>query len=138
MNDSFIIIPCGQAKRPTRSRARYLYTGSLFRANLAWALSVAPEQRIFVLSAKHGFLKLDDWVDPYDLKMGDDGCIHPSEIKAQADKLGIAGKRLYALGGALYLDALTAAGLTFTAPVRGLRMGMAMQALKRNRGVLPR
>ncbi|WP_365959388.1 DUF6884 domain-containing protein [Mesorhizobium sp.] len=48
------------------------YQGDLFKKSLAYARSLKPDA-IYILSAKHGLVGLDDELDPYELtlaKMG--------------------------------------------------------------------
>jgi cytoplasmic iron level regulating protein YaaA (DUF328/UPF0246 family) len=42
-----------------------MYTSSLFKKNLTYAKSLKPSE-IYILSAKHGLLKLTDEIEPYD------------------------------------------------------------------------
>ena len=58
------LVGCGKKKLDGKHRARDLYTGPLFKAALAHALRTADE--IFILSAAHGLLPLDQEVDSYD------------------------------------------------------------------------
>lgn len=64
-----VLIACSKSKLPTRAPARDLYTGQLFRLSLAYAETRA--EHVFVVSAMHGALRLDEAVDPYDLTMRD-------------------------------------------------------------------
>lgn len=132
-----VIIPCGFKKTKVRTKAQHLYQGPYFKMNLAWALSVVDGSRVFILSAKHGLLRLTDELDPYDLKMGQPGSIGAVEIKRQAQAFEFDKMKLYAIGGSEYLFALKAAGLDFCAPIAGLSLGRSMQVLKRNMRKLP-
>jgi hypothetical protein len=58
------LIGCGKKKLDGKHRARDLYTGPLFKAALAHATRTADE--VFILSAAHGLLPLDQEVDSYD------------------------------------------------------------------------
>lgn len=57
-----------------------LYTGSLFRAGLRWALSVAHEDQVLILSAKHGLVRLRTVLEPYEQFMGGGGAIPASVV----------------------------------------------------------
>lgn len=70
MNDATIILACGAVKARTAMPALELYQGSYFLAARGWALSVVPRDRILVLSAKHGILRADEMVRPYDARLG--------------------------------------------------------------------
>ena len=67
-----VILSCGKSKLNRACAARDLYIGDLFRKSLAYARSLCPDT-IYILSAKHGLLELDDVVEPYEMtlnKMG--------------------------------------------------------------------
>jgi hypothetical protein len=65
-----VVIPCGGAKLTAPAPARELYIGSMFRDQLATALTMTTPENVRILSAKHGLLTLDEIVEPYDVKMG--------------------------------------------------------------------
>ncbi len=63
------LISCSAQKLDRAAPARELYTSALFRGSLSYA-----ERRcssVFVLSAKHGLVELDQVVEPYNLKLND-------------------------------------------------------------------
>lgn len=130
-----IVIPCGSKKRPNRSPAWNLYTGGYFRANLAWARSMTSSEEIFILSALHGLISLDDEIEPYDLLMGKPGCVRPSLVQEQAARFGLS--EVIALGGSKYITTLRGAGLKVKAPFSGLPMGMQISMLNKNHGRIP-
>ncbi len=82
-----VIIPCGGAKLTTPAPARELYIGSMFRDQLATALTMTEEENIFILSAKHGLIALDTIVEPYDLKMGQKNTVATETLAAQVDAI---------------------------------------------------
>lgn len=84
-----VIIPCGGAKLPHRAPAAELYTGSMFRDQLRTARMLVADSDIFILSAKHGLVTLDEMLDPYDMKMTDKNCISDIEVQCQALWYGI-------------------------------------------------
>jgi hypothetical protein len=47
------------------------------------------ESAVLILSARHGLLALDDVVSPYDMRMGEQGCITSPEVTEQAHRFGI-------------------------------------------------
>lgn len=83
------IISCGQQKRATRSRARDLYTGPYFRAALGYAEAITVSERVFILSAKYGLIKLPTRIDPYELRLGAPGSVSIAHVQGQARQLGI-------------------------------------------------
>lgn len=64
-----ILISCGAAKMGEACAARELYTGSYFKALLAWAESVQAPEQICVLSALHGVVPLDQVLEPYNARV---------------------------------------------------------------------
>lgn len=99
-----IIISCGQRKRAEESKACDLYTGPYFRAQLAFARSRVPDDQIFILSAKYGLCRLDEELEPYNIKMGDVESIAVEHIRTQAeDVFEIKGEDIAVLGGKQYV-----------------------------------
>jgi hypothetical protein len=79
-----IAISCGRAKETRPAPARELYTGALFRMQLKWAESIAePGDCIVILSARYGFVLPDQIVEPYNVKMGEPGCVTPIALQRQ-------------------------------------------------------
>ena len=76
------VIPCGAKKahtaRPCPSSA--LDQGPYFQACRDWARSVAGDDDIRILSARHGFVGLDTWLEPYDTRFGREGSVSIDEL----------------------------------------------------------
>ena len=83
MTTKFVIIPCGGAKQEAPAPARDLYIGSMYRDQLATALTMTTPENIRILSAKHGLISLDTIVEPYDLKMGQKTSVTSEVVAAQ-------------------------------------------------------
>jgi cytoplasmic iron level regulating protein YaaA (DUF328/UPF0246 family) len=83
MSTKIVIIPCGGAKLETPAPARDLYTGSMFRDTLTTARAMTTENNIYILSALHGLIALDQIVEPYDLKMGQRGSVQTTTLETQ-------------------------------------------------------
>ncbi|MEQ9279954.1 MAG: hypothetical protein RLN83_10665 [Balneola sp.] len=62
---NIVLISCVRKKLDRKSTAEKMYTSSLFKKNLTYAKSLKPSE-IYILSAKHGLLKLTDEIEPYD------------------------------------------------------------------------
>ncbi len=60
-----VCISCVKSKRSSRSKASDLYTSPLFTKMLEYAKAQSPDH-IFILSAEHGLLELDDKIEPYE------------------------------------------------------------------------
>jgi len=116
--------------------AAYLYTGPYFKMNLRWARSNWSDDRIFIMSGKYGLLRLKDKISYYDLKMHKDHM--PLDlIKSKIIELNLKGKKIYALGGKIYLNAIRLCFGEFCAPVAGVGMGYQMGMMKKNMGKCP-
>ncbi len=60
-----VFISCVSKKLAHKAKAKELYISPLFKLNLAYAKKLKPD-KIFILSAKHGLLNLNDVITPYD------------------------------------------------------------------------
>lgn len=101
-----VVIPCGGKKADKACKARDLYIGSYHKACQQYALALVggDAARVFILSAKYGLLTLDRVVEPYDLRMGGEGCVDWKEVYSQAIVLNIVDEEVIALGGRDYTD----------------------------------
>ncbi|MCI0339330.1 MAG: YaaA family protein [Acidobacteria bacterium] len=114
-----VIISCGKQKLTCPALARELYTGLYFKATLGYALTIAPVENIFVLSAKYGLVRLDDRLKPYDLKMGEAGSVTCQKVLRQAERMGIAGRSVVALGGSRYVRIIRSLWSSVETPLDG-------------------
>ncbi len=60
-----VLISCVSKKLNHKSKAQDLYISPLFKKNLVYAKSLNPDN-VFILSAGHGLLGLNEYVEPYD------------------------------------------------------------------------
>jgi hypothetical protein len=145
-----VLVGCGAAKRPVRSKARDLYTGSLFTAARRHAETTGLPW--FVLSAEHGIVHPDREIDPYDTTMAQrkarwdwkpflDGVRGRLMTEAWIHPLNRPGEGLWPHGtpvvvevhaGAAYVDAVREAmrphegTFTVEAPCQGLMLGQRL------------
>jgi hypothetical protein len=105
-----VVIPCGGRKRAQRTPAGAMYTGSYHLAcRRAAAWLTRDGGTVIILSAKYGFLRMGDPIDPYDLKMGQRGSVSVAILREQAARLGLSRIRdVTVLGGRAYADAASA------------------------------
>lgn len=87
----FVIIPCGNTKLATAAPASEFYTGSMFQDSLRTARKLFSDDRIYVMSAKHGIVPLDRVLEPYDVKLGMEGSIDAATLAESLDAAGIEG-----------------------------------------------
>ena len=133
-----VIIPCGHRKRSGEHRARDLYTGPYFKSCLNYALSIAADDKIFILSGKYGLLGLDEFVISYDVKMGDSQSITCYIVQEQAGERGIILLPVIAIGGKKYTNLCRKVWENCLTPLDGVGgMGKQMQWMKKNRGINP-
>jgi hypothetical protein len=85
----YVIIPCGAAKGPVAAPIEELYTGSMFRDALTTARQMFTDDRIFVLSAKHGLMPLGTVIEPYEQQIGKPGAVEWNDVSVQLQQLGI-------------------------------------------------
>lgn len=76
-----VLISCASKKLHNKSKARDLYVSPLFQKNLKYAKSLNPD-KIFILSAKYGLLRLNDEIEPYDKTLNK---MRSNEIKEWAN-----------------------------------------------------
>ena len=57
-------ISCVKKKKDVPCKAKDIYVSDFFKKQLDYARSINPN--IYILSAKYGVLKLDDYVEPYE------------------------------------------------------------------------
>ncbi len=89
--------------------ARHLYTGSYHLMCRRAAERIPGPAGVLVLSALHGFVRLDDELLPYEQRMDAPGHVSVEQLRAQAAGLDVlAARDLVALGGRPYVDAVTA------------------------------
>lgn len=130
-----IIIPCGAKKAKTSALAWRLYQGPYFKACLRWALSVEVPSNVWILSAKYGLIRLDEAIEPYDLRMGEPGSVTIEHIKDQIDDGMLLSEKVIGLGGRAYTAVIKAIWPNADLPLRGIGgIGLQMQWLKQNHG----
>lgn len=112
------LVACSETKLGRRAPARELYTGHLFRLSLRYAEPRAD--RVFVLSALHGLLALDQAVDPYDYEMRNRA---PAERRLWAARVLI--DLILAVGTPTTLEVL--AGEAYVAPLHPLLLDLELR-----------
>lgn len=137
-----VIIPCGGQKVDHATLARHLYTGSYFTACLEFAKSIVRNERsILILSAKHGFIDLNELVEPYDVRFGEKGQASMDLLAEQARERGIDKLPVLALGGLRYVTNTAKVCPNCTAlsdfMLDGTGIGLQIRWLKNNLGRAP-
>jgi hypothetical protein len=98
------LIACTKSKAGAALPAALLYQSPLFRKSLLYALS--NTDRIFILSAKHGVLQMDEVVEPYELSIKDLDTTQRanwiSKVTTRLTKLIVASDTVHLLAGLEY------------------------------------
>ncbi|MEU1592879.1 DUF6884 domain-containing protein [Streptomyces sp. NPDC005708] len=83
-----------------------------------------------MLSALHGLAMLDEWLKPYDLRMGQPGSVTAERLRAQARALGVdAAQDVTVLAGSVYALAARAVWPHAATPLAGLGIGLRIREL---------
>ena len=130
-----VLISCVSKKLVHAAKVRDIYVSPLFRLNLAYAESLKPDA-IYVLSAKHGLLPLDDQIEPYELTLNTMGT---GQIRAWASAVvsqlaAVADFKhdlIVFLAGDKYRKFLVPHLAHFEVPMDGLTIGRQLQFLSR-------
>lgn len=134
MRKRIVLISCVSQKLPYRAKARDLYTSTLFKLNLQYAEKLAPDE-IFILSAKHGLLSLEQEIEPYEQTLNN---MRSSEVKAWAYNVfeqiksvcSIDDSEFTILAGEKYRKHLLPHIKNYKIPLKGLRIGEQLKKLK--------
>jgi len=129
-----ILISCASKKLKYKAKAEDLYISPLFRFSLAYAKNLKPD-KIFILSAKHRLLNLNDEIAPYNETLNDKST---SDIKVWGEKVVIELEKLTNLGndqfiffaGEKYRKYILPHVKNYEIPLKGLRIGEQLQFLK--------
>jgi len=130
-----VLISCVSKKLNRKSTAEKIYTSSLFKKNLTYAKSLKPSE-IFILSAKHGLLKLTDEIEPYDKTLNrmnvserkEWSKVIVNQLKSVAD---LKNDEFTFLAGDKYRKYLLTELDQVKIPMQGLKIGEQLQWLTR-------
>lgn len=100
-----VVIPCVMTKRNKPNKPKNLYISTYFNFCSGYAESVTSLNKIFILSAKYGFLKYNDEqiIEPYEISFNNKtGYIPQKLLNIQAKHYNI--KTAFVLGGVNYIN----------------------------------
>jgi hypothetical protein len=134
MSKRIVLISCGSRKRDHPAIAAELYTGSLFRYSLEYARSLEPDL-IFILSAKHGLVRLDQIIEPYDETLNKKSSAEitawaESALNCLAKFCALDRDEFIVLAGDKYRKLLLPQMQNAKVPLKGLGIGKQLQYLK--------
>ena len=129
-----VLISCASRKLKKEARAEDLYISDLFKKNLAYSKIINSDET-YILSAKHGLLKLDDKIMPYDVTLNH---MKVKEKKEWALKVenqlklleDIENTTFVFLAGENYRKYLIDKFKHYEVPMEGLGIGKQLQFLK--------
>lgn len=99
-----VILGCGSSKHDKGMPAIDLYKGGNFSLRRSLARDLVDDRRIFILSAKFGLIRSSQVIQPYDLRLGDEGSVTKQRVASQARRLRISNYPAIFLGGSDYYD----------------------------------
>ena len=131
---TIVLISCASKKLPHKARAEDLYISPLFKLSLRYARSLDPDA-IFILSAKHGLVGLEQELDCYNCTLNE---MSTRRVKQWGDRVlgqlrGVADldhDRIVFLAGERYRKHLLPHVRHPEVPLRGLGIGKQMKFLK--------
>lgn len=129
-----VLISCVSQKLSYREKVRYLYTSTLFKLNLKYAESLKPDE-IYVLSAKHGLIDLNQEISPYEQTLNN---MPVAEVKEWAEGVleslssiaTLNEDEFTFLAGDKYRKYLLPHIKNVSLPLKGLRIGEQLKTLK--------
>lgn len=130
------LVGCGGSKLPAPAAARDLYTSNLFRKSRAYAEHVGAPW--YIASAKHGLLRPETVIAPYDVRLGAGRDAPPIHQWANGLVAALAAVQprmstLTVLAGETYVTpiewALRGTGIAVLDPLHGLGIGMRLRWL---------
>ncbi|MCE2885860.1 MAG: DUF6884 domain-containing protein [Pseudanabaena sp.] len=134
MNKQIVLISCASRKLSQKAKVKDLYVSTLFKLNLKYAQQLEPDN-IFILSAKHGLLSLEQEIEPYEQTLNN---MYTNEVKQWADQVleqiseicSIEETTFIFLAGKKYRKYLLPHLKNIQTPLEGLGIGKQIQKLK--------
>lgn len=126
------LVACASQKLDRPAPARELYVSQLFRKASAYAEATCG--RWYILSAKHGLIRPDEVIEPYDMRLGTTDPTSPpilvwaDRVREQlaAELADVPSVTLVALGGVQYQTVLRPCQWPFEIPMKGLGIGQQL------------
>ncbi|UCD20807.1 MAG: hypothetical protein JSW08_03475 [archaeon] len=131
-----VLLSCVSTKLKYRAKTKDLYISPYFKFSLRYARKLSPD-KIFILSAKHGLLNLDDEIEPYNLTLNK---MLLKKRKEWANKVlnqlrkvvDFQKDEVIFLTGKRYRELLTPFIRNYKEPLKGLGFGKILKFLKEN------
>lgn len=134
MRKRIVLISCASQKLTHPAKVKDMYVSTLFRLNLMYANSLDSDG-IYILSAKHGLLCLDQEIEPYEQTLNN---MPVNEVKEWANQVleqltevaCLEDAEITFLAGNKYRKYLIPHIQNALIPLEGLRIGEQLQRLK--------
>jgi len=132
---TIVLIACAASKTPQAAPAQELYCSTLFKNGLEYAKLLKPDD-IFILSAMHHLVELDDVLNPYNLTLNE---MKSKDIEVWANKVleqitsksyDLANDKFIFLAGDKYRKFITPHMPHHEVPMKGLGIGYQLQWLQ--------
>lgn len=129
-----VLIGCSKRKAEQCCEAQDLYQGALFKKQLEYAKRLKPD-RIFILSAKHHVVELDQKLCPYNETLNNKSAQErrewAAEVLKQLKEKGVDVEHdcFTILAGKNYYSNLTGEMKCDDIPCKGMPIGKCMQTL---------
>ena len=128
-----ICLSCGKSKRNRSAAAKDMYVSALFTKMLAFAESLHPK-KIYILSAKHGLLNLDDVIDPYEQSLKNvpkraRSLWAEDVVRKMRQEVDLDNDSFVFLAGMPYRENLVRHIKKYSVPMEGLSFGRQLQWL---------
>lgn len=130
---TYVLLSCCKTKLPHSAPAEELYQSAGFKKSLAYAKSLNPDG-IFILSALHHLVKLDDILKPYNVCLNDFSSKEKKEwsavVSMQLSKeTDIKNDNFIILAGKNYYSDLIPYLNNYSIPLKGLGLGKRLRWL---------
>lgn len=133
---TLVVVACAKQKLTVAAPASELYTSPLFALSWGWARDTGHQ--VAILSARHGVIRPEEVLEPYDTFLGSLG---RAEVERLADHVrgqlsSMDSERIIVLGGSGYVDLVrrAAPAAEVIDPMHGLSLGHRLRWLKATRG----
>lgn len=130
--EPLVLVSCGGSKLDQPALAGAMYVGSYHRAARRAASALTSPDRIWIVSARYGLLRLTDEIEPYEMTLGDAGCVNSGELRSQAARAHVlVAERVIVLAGQHYVALAGEVWPYLESPLSGTRgIGEQMARLK--------
>ncbi|WP_420715400.1 DUF6884 domain-containing protein [Myxococcus sp. MISCRS1] len=128
------LLGCSAKKAASPAPAESLYQGRFFRTSLLYARNVLLADEVFILSALHGLVALDEVIAPYERSLADapkdERAAWAWRVGSMLDEkfVGLAVEAHF-LAGQAYLPRVDSTTWTLRVPLAGLALGQRYRVL---------